>query len=265
MLTLTKSLTGQCIKPIYFFKLMSEEQTHYPKEFLELIQSITNKRAKIVIDHILKYGSITTEDIEKTYGYSHPPRAARDVREAGIPLATFKTKSQEGKSIAAYKFGNLTELQTNRIAGRALFSKNFKSQLYKLCEGKCQICNGKFEERYLQVDHRVPYEVSGETADREYQHFMLLCGSCNRAKSWSCEHCQNWKHLKKPLLCMECYWGSPDNYSHIAMEQVRRLDLQWSKDEVKYYDALKIIAKQNNIELPIFIKKMIEEGTKNKK
>ena len=73
----------------------------YPKEFLEHIKSITNKRAKIVIDHILKHGFITTEDLETTYSYNHPPRAARDVREAGIPLETFNIKSKSGKSIAA--------------------------------------------------------------------------------------------------------------------------------------------------------------------
>ena len=69
---------------------MDKEKRVYPKEFLEYVQSIINKRAKVVIDHILAYGFITTEDLEKTYGYNHPPRAARDVREAGIPLKTFK-------------------------------------------------------------------------------------------------------------------------------------------------------------------------------
>jgi hypothetical protein len=128
---------------------MNKENNEYPKEFLEYVQSITNKRAKIVIDHILKYGFITTEDLEHTYGYSHAPGAARDVREAGIPLETFKVKSKDGKSIAAYKFGDLLQLQTNRIAGRTLFSKDFKKQLYELGNGKCFICNGEFEERYL--------------------------------------------------------------------------------------------------------------------
>lgn len=245
---------------------MAEDQNGpaYPKEFLEHLQSVTNKRAKIVIDHILKHGFITTEDLENTYGYSHPPRAARDVREAGIPLETFSVKSGEGKSIAAYRFGNLEELQTKRIAGRVQFSKTFKRQLYESCGGHCQICNGQFEERYLQVDHRVPYEVAGETSDREPQHFMLLCGSCNRAKSWSCEHCENWRTLKKPSICMECYWGSPEDYHHIAMEQVRRLDLQWNGDEVQYYDAIKLIADQHNIELPEFIKQVLADRAKRK-
>jgi hypothetical protein len=39
---------------------MAKKKTVFPKEFLEHLQSITNKRAKIVIDHILKHGSITT-------------------------------------------------------------------------------------------------------------------------------------------------------------------------------------------------------------
>lgn len=238
---------------------MAEEKRTYPKEFLEYVQSITNKRAKIVIDHILAYGFITTEDLEKTYGYNHPPRAVRDVREAGIPLETFKIKSQEGKSIAAYKFGDLASLQTNRVAGRALFSKKFKHDMFVASGGRCRVCNGLFEERYLQVDHRVPYEVGGDVKDREPAHFMLLCGSCNRAKSWSCEHCVNWKTAKKSAVCMECYWGSPENYNHIALGQVRRLDLQWSGDEIEYYDALKVIADQNNVELPDFIKNLIAE------
>jgi len=57
---------------------MGKKKVKYPKEFLEHIKSITNKRANIVIDHIMKHGFITTEDLENTYGYNHPPRAARD-------------------------------------------------------------------------------------------------------------------------------------------------------------------------------------------
>jgi len=238
---------------------MIKEEKEYPKEFLEYVQSITNKRAKIVIDHILKHGFITTGDLENTYGYNHPPRAARDVREAGIPLETFKVKSKEGKSIAAYKFGDLLQLQTERVTGRISFSKKFKKQLYKIHKGHCNICNGQFEERYLQIDHRVPYEVIGDLTDRKPEHFMLLCGSCNSAKSWSCEHCNNWKETKKPEICTTCYWGSPEHYTHIALKEMRRLDLQWSGNEVKYYDAIKIIADKNNVELPDFVKKIIAE------
>jgi hypothetical protein len=37
----------------------------FPKEFIELLHSITNKRARVVIDHILKNGFITTTELEK--------------------------------------------------------------------------------------------------------------------------------------------------------------------------------------------------------
>ena len=48
------------------------------------------------------------------------------------------------------------------------------------------------------------------------------------------------------------------------MEQVRRLDLQWNGDEIKYYDALKIIAEHNKIDLPEFIKQILAKETKHK-
>jgi hypothetical protein len=242
---------------------MSKKVPIYPPEFLAHVKSINNKRAKIVIDHIMLHGFITTEDLEKTYGYSHPPRAARDVRETGIPLETFKVKSKEGKSIAAYKFGDISKLQLNKVDGRILFPKEFKKMLSEQGKGKCFICNGEFEDRYLQVDHRVPYEIGGDTTDtRNIGAFMLLCGSCNRAKSWSCEHCDNWKTQKNPDSCLQCYWGQPTNYNHIALKPIRRMDLHWNGDEVKFYDAIKVIADHNRIDLPSFVKKLIAARAK---
>lgn len=52
---------------------MSKET--YPPEFLKLLKSVKAKRPKTVIDHILKYGQITTEELKDRYGYNHPPRA----------------------------------------------------------------------------------------------------------------------------------------------------------------------------------------------
>jgi hypothetical protein len=230
----------------------------YPKGFLKQVKKITNKRAKIVIDHILKHGFITTQDLEVTYGYNHPPRAARDVRESGIPLETFNVKSKEGKSIAAYKFGDLTQIQTDRIEGRSSFSKDFKNILFNASGGHCAVCNGIFEKRYLQVDHKVPYQVGGDNKIRRTNNdFMLLCSSCNRSKSWSCEHCLNWIQKKDSTLCLNCYWGNPQNYTHIALEEIRRLDIQWSGNEVKHFDAIRLIALKNNIELPKFVKEVL--------
>jgi len=236
---------------------MDSPQSEYSEEFLELVKSIKNKRAQVVINYIFENGFITTEDLENA-GYSHAPRAARDVREAGIPLTTFTVKSTSGKSIAAYKFGDLSQIQANRNAGRILFTKDFKSRLYLLCNGKCSICNTAYEERYLQVDHRVPYQIGGDLGlKRVYSDFMLICASCNRAKSWTCEHCENWLKIKNSELCMSCYWGSPEHYNHIALQEMRRIDITWKGNEVKYYDEIRKLATENNIALPEFIKNLI--------
>jgi HNH endonuclease len=242
-------------------------QEEFQETFLKFIGAITNKRAKIVIDHILANGFITTEDLETTYGYNHPPRAARDVREAGIPLETFKVKSTQGKSIAAYKFGDLNKIEHNKIAGRLSFSKKFKHKLFIECNGKCAICNGSFEERYLQVDHRVPYEINGELDNfiQFIKDYMLLCPSCNRTKSWSCEHCDNWLTKKEEALCMKCYWGNPEDYTHVALQEIRRLELTWQSSEVQYFETLKTEAEKKHIDLPTFVKEILKKMNESNK
>jgi len=238
-------------------------QRDFPPAFLNFIKTIKNKRARIVIDHIKKYGQITTEELEKKYGYNHPPRAARDVREAGIPLRTIRVKSSDGRTIAAYTFGDLASIKKDVLHGRKIFPKKLKDDLYEKQNGKCAICSGQFESRYLQIDHRVPYEVGGDihSGERNNDDYMLLCSSCNRAKSWSCEHCENWMNAKSSEICLVCYWGNPENYTHIALREIRRLDLTWEQDEVKTYEKLKELAKRQDYEIPDYVKKLIEKHT----
>jgi transcription initiation factor IIE alpha subunit len=50
------------------------------------LKAVTGKRARSVVKHILKHGSITTDDLKERYGYDHPPRAIKDVSDQGIPL-----------------------------------------------------------------------------------------------------------------------------------------------------------------------------------
>ncbi len=228
-------------------------------EVRRLLASIRNKRARIVIEHILEHGQITTEELERDYGYNHPPRAARDVREAGIPLETFRVKSSDGRSIAAYRFGDLTKIRRGRLQGRGTWPKRLKSELYRASEGKCSVCAGGFEARYLQIDHRVPYEVAGDVDGREWSagDYMLLCGACNRAKSWSCEHCENWSSDRLPQVCQTCYWADPENYVHIALQPVRRADILWSGEQVRTYERLKEAARAKAQPIPEYVKKII--------
>ena len=228
-----------------------------PDDFIQLCRSVTAKRPKAVIDHILQYGFVTTEELKERYGYNHPPRAARDVRELGIPLETFRVTGSDGRKIAAYKFGEINKARFSKLAGRTGLSKQLKDELIKKYGCKCFIYLEESNERELQIDHRVPFEVDGEP-ELQPENFMLLCGSANRAKSWSCEHCQNWNNLKDKSICLSCYWAYPESYSHIAMRQVRRIDLLWQGNEVEIYESLKQQAKLLNKEISELVKEIIE-------
>ena len=238
-----------------------------PKKFKDLLDSITNKRARIVIDHILKHGQITTEELEKDYRYNHAPRAARDVREAGIPLETIRVKSKDGnRNIAAYKFGDFSTVRKDRIKGRISWPKKFKQNLITRYGQKCLISNAELEGRALQIDHRIPYEITGDSQQKELdvEDFMLLSGTSNRAKSWSCEHCENWLKKKDVAICKTCYWAYPENYYHVAMNEIRRMDLTWQKAEIKEYEALKEESDEIGEPLPKYVKDILRNSLKKK-
>ncbi|TCP52560.1 hypothetical protein EV586_10941 [Tumebacillus sp. BK434] len=223
-----------------------------------MLKSVTEKRPKQVIDHILEHGYITQEDLQEKYGYTHGPRAAKDVRDKGIPLETFRVKSSNGRSIGAYRFGDFSKVRNGVLGGRKVFSKEFKKELLDISGEKCNICHTCYEERYLQIDHRVPYEVSGDEKDfNDTKKYMLVCGTCNRQKSWSCEHCENWNNEKDPDVCKTCYWGSPEKYKHIALREMRRVNLVFERDEIELYKKLKKGAEKDSYPIDEYIKNIL--------
>lgn len=228
-----------------------------PAEFMDLLNRVTEKRARTVIDHILAHGHVTTEELKEQYGYNHPPRAARDVREHGIPLDTFRTTAADGRSIGAYRFGDPKQARPDRLSGRTALSARIKQALIEQHGARCHIYRSPFPERDLQIDHRIPFEIAGEpdSTDEEADAYMLLCPSANRAKSWSCEHCPNWQ-TKATDICRTCYWAYPDNYTHIATREERRLDIIWLEDEVGDYERLADEAGAKD-ELPDFVKDVL--------
>ncbi len=238
----------------------------YPKEFLELCRSVTAKRARTVIDHILKHGQISTEELKTKYGYNHPPRAARDVKEHGIPLERVTVVGSDGRKIAAYRFADPSKVKFRRLAGRTGLSKQIKQALIQKYGCRCFIYMEELPEAQLQIDHRVPYEVAGDTGSQPSpDDFMLLSGSANCAKSWSCEHCENWQNRKKREICLSCYWAYPEEYAHIAMLPVRRVDLLWQGDEVAQYDQLRKDAQAAGKPIPQFVKEVIERVIQQRK
>ncbi|HNS20570.1 MAG TPA: hypothetical protein PKH24_08720 [Sedimentisphaerales bacterium] len=231
----------------------------FSNAILKKARTITGKRSRIVVDHILEHGSITTEDLEN-YGYKHPPRAIRDVREQGLPLEMFWTKNSTGRKIAGYRFGNVGEIRHDRLEGRRTLSKEFHEQVCDGHKSRCAICLTSYQSRYLQLDHRVPYEVDGEPEHPKPGEYMPLCGSCNRAKSWSCEHCTNWIEKKDPAICSTCYWASPENYEHMAGRHMRRLDVVWEGVEVDDFKAAADAARAANEAMPTFVKRVLRRA-----
>lgn len=236
-------------------------QKNVDPRILALCEKVTKKRARTVIDHILEHGHITTEDLQDRYGYDHPPRAARDVREEGVPLETFKlVSSRTGRKIAAYRFADPADIKRGRIGGRKAFSKAFKDALIERYGEFDALTAQPVESRYLQIDHRVPYEVAGdgEHDEENLDAYMLLDASSQRAKSWSCEHCRNWTELLEEDTCRACYWAFPESYTHVAMVEVRRVDLQWDGAEVAVYDRLAYEAKKEGVSVSALIKRKLQ-------
>lgn len=208
------------------------------KKILNRLNAITDKRPSTVIQHIIKHGYITTEELASKYGYEHAPRAARDVRERGVNLVTYRVKSSDGRSIAAYKFGDpvFVDNKISKVGGRTALSQALKKALIDKYGAVCFVYLQPMEDRLLQIDHRVPYEIGGEQTDN-IDCYMLLSPSANRAKSWTCEHCPNWT-IKDIEFCSNCFWAHPENYSHIAGREERQIVITFSDNEIEDYNQL---------------------------
>lgn len=229
--------------------------------FLELCRSVTAKRARTVIDHILTYGIITTDELKERYGYAQPPRATRDVLENGIPLITHNVRHPTtGRRMGAYTFGNVADIKAGRLGGRKAFSKQFKQDLVALYGARDTITREPMAERYLQIDHRVPYQVAGDdVGPLDPADFMLLDASSNRAKSWSCEQCENFRTLCDPAICRTCLWASPEAYTHIAQTPSRRVELVWTGDDVAAFERVRQAAQAAGVDIATYIKRRLGE------
>ncbi|MBN1556074.1 MAG: HNH endonuclease [Phycisphaerae bacterium] len=226
------------------------------------IEKVTGKRSLAVIHHIVQNGRITTEELKEIYGYNHPPRAARDVREQGVPLDTIKVRGSDGRLIAAYVFGDPSKIEQHKLGGRKIFTKAFKKLLIEQQGSICAVTGEPFHPRYLSIDHRIPYEVAGDQifGEDNPSAFMLISAAAQRQKSWSCEQCENWTEVKNPKICKRCYWAFPENYKHIAMEERRRIEIVWiGSDEVAEYEQLQKTCRKNGVSLILFIKQTMKK------
>lgn len=48
-------------------------------------------------------------------------------------------------------------------------------------------------------------------------------------------------------MCRSCFWASPENYTHVAEEQIRRVDIEWRGLEVKAFERLRVRAESEDV------------------
>ena len=234
---------------------MSDQLDKYRKLLDKL-----GKRPRTVLQKILENGSVSTFELGQL-GYDQPPRAAQDLKEAGVPLKTsFGKHPESGARMGIYSIDLDSQLNFGSGKGRRAFPKQFRQNLLELHNHKCNVCNVKYPGTALQIDHRVPYIVGGEAENLDMNEFQLLCASHQRTKSWECEHCPNYE-TKDIDLCRECYWAFPESdFKHIATIPERRVDVIWKgKKEIAEYSRLRNFAESAGLKISDVIKRLVQK------
>lgn len=236
--------------------MVDDGKTQYSQEFIDWARSLAmSKRAREALEIMIVHGSVTTEDLSERFGLRHPPRALGDLKDAGVVFTRRFVRSGAQKRIAEYTLQDV--INPNIEAPRKPIPKRVKDELLEKDGPVCRACGGRFKPTVLQVDHRVPFRIGGDPDEWNQDTVMLLCQSDNRAKSWTCEHCPNWK-LRDRSVCQTCYWSHPDgDYRHIAMEQQRRLTIVWQGDETDTYEELNKRASVLEESLQQYIKELL--------
>lgn len=177
-----------------------------------------SKRARAALNIMLERGAVTTKVLQEEYGLDHPPRAIRDLKDAGVLVGSRRVKDS-GKTISEYFLEDASATGPGG-APRNPIKKADKDRIIAEFDGKCAMCGTRTSR--LQLDHRIPFAIAGDPPEWTSATAMPLCPSDNRAKSWACEHCANWVN-RDPDVCLGCMWCRPEDYDHISMFPERRL------------------------------------------
>ena len=224
------------------------------KLVMEAVNRGGDNRVVKALTAILRRGGITTEEL-KELDYDHPPRAASDIKDLGIPLISERVKSRSGKSIARYRFGTAEQIRVGQ-AKRSSFSKKFRKALFDAYGAVDCITRAPHDPRSLQIDHRIPFRVGGDSGleTNDVSAFMLLDAQSQRAKSWSCENCRNFIELRDPAICRTCFWAYPERYDHVAMTDIRRADIVWQGSEIPDYGRIVEAAARSGMSIQDYLK-----------
>jgi hypothetical protein len=210
------------------------------------IKLLKNRRARVVTEFKVKNSSVNTDDVQDT----------------GLPIVTSETKDENNKDILSYKFAEEGKISFLREQDRKHFSKDFKDHLIEKHGSICCICLIKEESGHLQIGQRIPYGVLDEIQYKKEKekNYFLLCGSCNRSKSLSCDTCKNYKEIKDPNVCKSCYWASPEKYNHIAMKKEGRIELVFTEELMETYNKIKSASETAKTNICKFVIELLKKS-----
>ncbi len=215
-------------------------------------------RAQKMLRWLLEHGSISTYDIEKLE-YGHPPRVAQDLKDAGIIIKRIWGQHPEtGNRMGIYVLGAEAPITKNTFSGRKALSRNLENQIYEHYGIRCNMDAFEHGKRALQADHRIPYLVGGDPDRFDVSDWQLLCGSHQQRKKHECENCDNMK-IKEVEICNGCFWAFPENYSHVAMKPLRRIDTSWGQEDMDTFNRLKGFPEEKGIDLTEAIRRIVRK------
>ena len=71
---------------------------------LEKFEKSENDNVKVFIKHIIDNGKILSHTLSNEYGVKQAYKVAKEAKNEGFPLISYKVKSEDGRYIQAYKF-----------------------------------------------------------------------------------------------------------------------------------------------------------------
>ena len=63
--------------------------------------------------------------------------------------------------------------------------------------------------------------------------------------------------------CERCFWAFPQDYDHIALQEIRRTDITWQGADVAVHDALELIAKREGITVADLLRNQARQRAKD--
>ncbi len=223
------------------------------KEYVELVYPYATKRAKWAIDELLSNGSLTSSEMLE-FGHMHPARVICDVRDQGIPVET-TTIFEQGKRYASYKLGKAKDINRAKFGGRKTIPTCIKHILVARNGMQCQLSKATLQSTDLEVDHRIPFALAGEPKHPKCpSNYMLLSRSMQMKKSKECAGCPNLKKLNSVDNCNECYWASPEHYTHKAMRQEQVTSINWTDKDAISLAKIRELALSHGLSVESLIK-----------